>query len=160
MIVRTYEEDDFRVHTLPLIAMGGVVLITLALVISVKLGLFERQAVPEQNRIESGVQVAETRSIRFHDGADGTIWVADAVSGEELGRYSQNEGGFVRATARAMVLTRQQNNLGPAVPFELIVWDNGGMTLSDPQTGRKLELTSFGTRTHEIYQDIMAKGRK
>ncbi len=160
MIVKTYDDDDFRVHTLPLVAMGVVVAITLALAMSVSFGFFERQAVPENVRAERGVELADTRAIKFNDSADGSIWVADAQSGDELARFPQGEGGFVRATARAMVYNRQRHDLGPAVPFELIEWNDGTMTLRDSQTGRAVELASFGSKTHEIYQDILVKGRK
>ncbi|MEM7690085.1 MAG: photosynthetic complex assembly protein PuhC [Pseudomonadota bacterium] len=160
MIVRTYDDDDFRVHTLPLIAMGAVVAITLALVISTTAGLFERQGVPDQVRAERGVMSTDTRSIQFHDSANGDVWVSDAVTGAEIGRYPQGEGGFVRATARAMTHNRIQHGYGSTVPFELIEWDNGSMTLRDTQTGRAVELASFGSKTFEIYQDILVKGRK
>ncbi|MDJ0979619.1 MAG: photosynthetic complex assembly protein PuhC [Erythrobacter sp.] len=159
-IVRTYDDDDFRVHTLPLIAMGTVIAITLALAISTSLGFFERQAVPESIRAERGVLSVDTRSITFNDAADGSVWVADAETGLELGRFPQGEGGFVRATARAMVHNRIQHGIGPAVPFELIAWDTGAMTLRDTQTGRAVELSAFGSKTHEIYRDMMAKGRE
>ena len=160
MIVRTYDDDDFRVHTLPLIAMGVVVAITLTLAISTSMGVFERQAVPETIRAERGVMSTDTRSIRFGDGADGSVIVSDAFDGTELARFPQGEGGFVRATARAMVHNRRLHDLGPAVPFELIEWDNGSMTLRDTLTGRAVELASFGSKTHEVYQEILVKGRK
>jgi len=160
MIVRTYDDDDFRVHTVPLMAMGLVIASSLALAISTSVGIFERQAVPDQVRAERGVMSTDTRSIQFSDAADGSVVVSDALSGQELARFPQGEGGFVRATARAMVSNRRLHKLGPAVPFELIQWDNGSMTLRDTQTGRPVELASFGSKTHEIYQDILAKGRK
>ncbi|MEE4289377.1 MAG: photosynthetic complex assembly protein PuhC [Erythrobacter sp.] len=160
MIVRTYDDEDFRVHTVPLVGMSTVVVLTLALVISAKLGFFERQGVPDAIRAEHSVAMTDQRAIRFHDGADGTVWVADAATGEELARFGQNEGGFVRATARAMVHNRRQYKLGPEVPFDLIAWDNGSMTLRDSQTGRAVELASFGSRTHELYKEILVKGRK
>lgn len=160
MIVRTYDDDDFRVHTLPLIAMGGVVAITLALAISTSVGIFEPQAVPDKVRAERGVMSLDTRSIQFHDSANGDVWVSDAATGEELGRFPQGQGGFVRATARAMTHNRIQHGLGSGVPFELIAWDNNSMTLRDTQTGRAVELASFGSKTHEIYQEMLVKGRK
>jgi len=160
MIVRTYDDEDFRVHTVPLIGMSTVVVLTLALVISTQLGFFDRQGVPENVRAERGVTLVETRQIKFNDTADGSVQVVDATTGEELGLYAQGEGGFVRATARAMVHNRIQHGIGSQVPFELITWDSGDMTLRDTQTGRAVELSAFGTKTYVIYQDIMAKGRE
>jgi len=160
MIVRTYDDDDFRVHTLPLIAMGVVVAITLALAMSTSFGFFERQAVPDLVCAENGVMSIDTRSIQFHDSENGDVWVSDAVTGAELGRFPQGQGGFVRATARAMTHNRIQHGMGSAIPFELIAWDNGALTLRDTQTGRAVELASFGSKTHEIYQEMLVKGRE
>ena len=160
MIVKTYDDDDFRVHTVPLIAMGIVIAITLALAISTSLGVFERQAVPEQVRAEHGVTMHDTRPIQFGDTPDGSVTVFDPETGEELARFAQGDGGFVRVTARSMVYNRQRHGLGPRVPFELIEWDNGSMTLRDSQTGHAIELAAFGSKTHQVYQDILVKGRK
>ncbi|MEM6828189.1 MAG: photosynthetic complex assembly protein PuhC [Pseudomonadota bacterium] len=151
---------DIGIHKVPVIAGASVIAFSLALATSTSLGFFDRQGVPEEIRAENGVMSVDTRSIKFHDAADGAVWVSDAETGLELGRFAQGEGGFVRATARAMVTGRQENGLGSAVPFELITWDNGGMTLRDTQTGRSVELHAFGGKTHEIYQDMMEKGRE
>ena len=159
MTTTTLDQTDFRIHKIPLIASATVISVTLALAISTRMGVFDRQAVPEVVRAERGVMSVDTRSIRFNDGADGSVWVSDAATGAELARFPQGEGGFVRATARAMVHNRQLYGMGPAVPFELIQWDNGSMTLRDTQTGRAVELDSFGTKTHEVYQAILVKGR-
>ncbi len=160
MIVRTYDDEDFRVHTLPLVAMASVVLITLAFVISTSVGIFDRQGVPDQVRAERGVVTIDTRAIQFHDDVNGDVWVSDALTGEEIGRYPQGEGGFVRATARAMTSNRIQHGLGSEVPFELVAWNNGSMTLRDSQTGRSVELASFGGKTQDIYKEILVKGRR
>ena len=151
---------DVRIHKVPVVACASMIAMSLGLAISTSLGFFERQGVPEVVRAERGVMSTDTRSIMFHDAADSVIWVSDAQTGMELGRFAQGEGGFVRAPARALVHGRQQHGLGPAVPFELISWDNGAMTLRDTQTGRSVELHAFGGKTHEIYQEMMVKGRE
>lgn len=159
MIVKTYEEDDFRVHTLPLVAMGIVVAITLALAIATRVGVFERQAIPDEARMAAGAQQTDHRTLKFNDAADGSIWVADGASGTELARFGVNQGGFVRSTARALIHTRLQRGIGSATPFDLIEWDDGSMTLRDPETGRAVELASFGDANHAVYIDILKEGR-
>ncbi len=160
MIVRTYEEDEFKVHKLPVMAMGVVVAITLAMTMAVSFGFFDRQAVPAEIRAADGVMSVETRSLKFFDTAEGGVLVTDAVSGKELARFAPNTGGFVRATARALIQGRMARGIGPAVPFELISWDNGSMTLRDTQTGQAVEVSSFGAKTNEVYEDILRKGRE
>ncbi|MDY7097140.1 MAG: photosynthetic complex assembly protein PuhC [Pseudomonadota bacterium] len=158
-VVKTYDDEDFRVHTLPLVAMGVVVAVTLALAMATSFGFFERQAVPDQIRAERGVASIDARSIQFYDSADGSIWVADGETGEELARFASGTGGFVRATARAMTHNRRAHGLGPAVPFQLIAWDDGTLTLRDTQTDRSVELASFGEGVDAVYHEILKKGR-
>ena len=158
-IVKTYDDDDLRIHTVPLVAMATVIVITLALAISTSFGYFERQAVPDQIRAENGVTSADSRTIQFYDSADGSIWVADGATGDELARFAPGTGGFVRATARAMTYHRQQHNMGPAVPFELIQWTDGTLTLRDTETGRSVELGSFGKGVDAVYHEILKEGR-
>lgn len=160
MIVRTYEEDEFEVHTLPLLAMGMVVAITVALTMAVSFGFFERQAVPEEIRAAEGVRTIDSRTIQFYDTDDGSVKVTDGATGEQLALYPQNSGGFVRATARALIFARQVRNIGPEVPFDLTSYENGAMTLSDPLTGQTVELASFGSKTNDVYEDILREGRE
>ena len=44
MIVREYEKDEVTVHKVPLMLMGGMVAVALALTSAVSLGFFERQS--------------------------------------------------------------------------------------------------------------------
>jgi putative photosynthetic complex assembly protein len=155
MIVREYEEDEITVHKVPLLLMGGLVAITLALTASVTLGLFERQAVPAEARAAAGVEAAAERTLRFLDEADGTVRVEDGATGEVLGRYGQGEGGFIRASVRSLVHQRRIRGIGPDVPFSLTEWDNGGLTLADPTTGRTVEVSSFGPDNRAVFQNLL-----
>jgi len=155
MIVRTYEEDEFSVHRIPLLMMAGVIVITLALTISVRLGWFDRQAVPEDRRAVEGVVAEASRSLFFVDEDKGIIRVEDAQTGEMIARYQTNQGGFVRSTARSLITARQVRGIGPEVPFELIRWNNGTLTLRDSETGRAVELSNFGGLNHEIYANML-----
>ena len=155
MIVREYEPDDFQVHRIPLMLMGGFVAISLALATSVSLGLFERQSVVTQARADLGTQPVETRSIVFFDEADGTVRVDDAANGETIARFGPGTGGFVRSTARSLVHERRIRGIGRATPFELIEWDDGGLTLLDPATDESVELAFFGADNRAVFADML-----
>jgi putative photosynthetic complex assembly protein len=157
MIVREYEKDEITVHKVPLMLMGGLVAITLALTASVTLGFFERQAVPAEARAAAGVKPAVERTLRFLDEADGTVRVEDGATGEVLQRFGQGEGGFIRASVRSLVHQRRIRGEGPTVPFTLTQWDNGGLTLSDPVTGRSVEVSSFGPDNRAVYQNLLPR---
>lgn len=83
------------------------------------------------------------RELRFDDQADGSILVTDARSGEQVHRYT-GEQGFVRGVLRGLARDRQRAGQGPQAAFELIGRADGRMTLKDPVTGRVVDLESFG----------------
>ena len=159
MIVREYEEDDFAVHRVPLIMMGALIAITLALTSAVSLGFFERQAIPSEAREAAGTQVMATRSLLFFDEADGTVRVEDAASAEVLGRFGPGTGGFVRSTVRSLVYHRRVNGFGREIPFELIEWENGALTLQDTTTGETVELASFGEGNRQTFANFLEQGQ-
>lgn len=155
MIVREYEKDEITVHRAPLMLMGGIVAISLALTAGVSFGLFERQSVPAEARAAAGVKPEVERTLRFFDEADGTVRVEDGASAEVLGRFGPGEGGFIRATVRSLVHQRRIRNQGPEVPFTLTRWDNNTLTLADPVTGRSVEVSSFGPDNRAVYNNLL-----
>ena len=155
MIVREYEKDEFTVHKVPLMLMGGIVAISLVLTASVTLGFVERQSVPAEARAAAGVKPAFERTLRFFDEADGTVRVEDGASAEVIGRFGPGEGGFIRATVRSLVHQRRIRGEGPAVAFELIEWDTGALTLRDPVTGTSIEASSFGPDNHAVFANLL-----
>ncbi len=155
MIVREYEKDEITVHRTPLLLMGGIVAISLALTASVSFGLFERQSVPAEARAAAGIKPDVERTLRFFDEADGTVRVEDGASAEVLARFGPGEGGFIRATVRSLVHQRRIRDEGPAVPFTLTRWENDTLTLSDPVTGRSVEVSSFGPDNRAVYANLL-----
>ncbi len=155
MIVREYEKDEVTVNKVPLILAGGIIAISLALTASVRLGYFEREAVPAEARAAAGVKLAEMRTLRFFDEPDGTVRVEDGATGEVLSSFGQGEGGFIRATVRNLVHQRRIRNQGPEVPFTLTRWTNDTLTLADPVTGRSVEVSSFGPDNRAVYADML-----
>lgn len=159
-IVRTYEEDDFAVHKVPLMMMGGLIAFSLALTASVSFGFFDRESVPSEVRAEAGTMSIATRSIQFFDEPDGTVRVEDGFSGAEIASYGPGTGGFVRSTARSLVHKRRINGIGRETPFELIEWSDGALTLRDTTTDETVELASFGKDNRKVFADMLEKGTR
>ncbi len=84
-----------------------------------------------------------TRSLRFEDRVDGSVAVIDGKTGLEIERV-QGEAGFLRGALRALARERRKRDLGPEAAFELIGRADGRLTLSDPATGERIDLESFG----------------
>ena len=118
-----------------LLGMGAVVLATVLGVGAVRLS-----GASIHNPEAGAVAV---RSLRFDDGADGSVLVLDGRSGREVDRV-QGEAGFLRGALRALSRERRMRGLGAEQPFELIAHSDGRLTLADPATGERIALESFG----------------
>jgi putative photosynthetic complex assembly protein len=90
---------------------------------------------------DAGTRAA--RSLRFEDGADGSVAIIDGHSGVLLDRV-QGEAGFLRGALRALARERRKLGLGSEAPFDLIARNDGRLTLADSATGQRIDLESFG----------------
>jgi putative photosynthetic complex assembly protein len=95
------------------------------------------------------------RLLHFDDGADGSVLILDAGTREVLQRFPLAEGGFVRGTLRALARERRQEEQGREAPFRLAAWRDGQLTLDDVATGRRVDLTAFGSTNSGIFARLL-----
>ncbi|ODT01574.1 MAG: photosynthetic complex assembly protein [Erythrobacter sp. SCN 62-14] len=155
MIVREYEKDEVTVHRVPLLLMGGLVLISIILTLLVTNGYLPKSAVAAQYRAEANIEAAVQRPIKFYDEEDGTVRVEDADTGEVVGRFGIGEGGFIRTSVRSLVHQRRIRDQGPEVPFQLIGWSDSSLTLLDPVTDRSVEVANFGPDNRLVFSNML-----
>jgi putative photosynthetic complex assembly protein len=135
-----------RRHLLPLLAGGLAIAGTLALV------------GPRQNPAaiaRPGEVPLAQRLVQFDDGPDGSVLILDAAGGEVLARFPQAEGGFVRGTLRALARERRQGERGRETPFRVAAWPDGQLTLDDIATGRRVDLTAFGSTNAGVFARLL-----
>jgi putative photosynthetic complex assembly protein len=159
MIVREYEKDEVTVHKVPLLLMGGLVAISLAMTALVTNGYLPKSAVAAQYRAKENVSLAVERPIQFYDEPDGTVRVEDAVTGEVVGRFGIGEGGFIRASVRSLVHQRRIRGKGAEVPFMLQGWSNTSLTLLDPVSGRSVEVANFGPDNRMVFANMLPEAK-
>lgn len=85
----------------------------------------------------------QERQLRFEDRPDGSIAITDTRTGEQVSSV-QGEQGFVRGALRALTRERKARGLGPEQAFQLMVRQDGGLTLFDPATQQRVDLEAFG----------------
>jgi putative photosynthetic complex assembly protein len=131
-----------------LLAIGALVLVSLAGTAVVRLAGISIH--------EPDAATVASRSLRFDDGADGSVVVIDAATGATAARLT-GEQGFVRGTLRALVRERKQNGVtGPdQQPFQLASHADGRLTLVDPVTGRHIDLESFGPKNAGVFARLL-----
>jgi putative photosynthetic complex assembly protein len=83
------------------------------------------------------------RLLRFEDTPDGGVAVLDGRSGEAI-TVLHGEQGFVRGALRALTRERYARQIGSKQPFLLTARTDGRLTLTDPATGQRVDLDSFG----------------
>ncbi len=125
---------------------------------SVGLVAWQRQApVPVMPApVSTEAPVAWQRALRFEDRPNGDVAVIDE-RGDEVTRL-QGEQGFARGALRVLTQARQRRGLGPDQPFVLTGLANGRLTLSDPATGERIALESFGPTNAAVFARLRHAG--
>lgn len=85
----------------------------------------------------------QVMQLRFEDRVDGSIAVFNYQTGKQIDSIV-GEAGFVRGALRTLAQERKRRDFDSQPPFELIARQDGRLTLTDPSTGRTIDLESFG----------------
>lgn len=137
-----------KLPTLPLAALGALVLVSVLGVAAVRLAGVSAQQQPD-------AVTQQSRALRFEDGADGSVSVRDARTGALLDTVAPGTNGFLRSALRGLVRERKRQGVGPELPFELLGRADGRLTLVDPATQRRIDLESFGASNAAVFVRLL-----
>lgn len=138
-----------------LIAAGALLVGVLGVTGATRLGWVAQEANPVTERAEAHIAPAAERMLHFTDRSDGAVIVSDASSGNEVKIVEPGQGGFFRATVRRMAKARLAKGIGAHAPFRLVRWQNGALSLVDPQTGEQAELIGFGADHTAMFAEML-----
>ena len=93
----------------------------------------------------------ETLLLRFEDLDDGGVAVRDARDQRTIYKVEPQTTGFIRATLRGLARERMRAGVGPEIPFALIRWSNGSISLHDETSGRRIDLDAFGPTNAQAF---------
>jgi putative photosynthetic complex assembly protein len=134
-----------------LLGAGAVIVLSIGLAAAARNARVHSPAVP----LAPPRQVIE---LRFADRADGSIVVGDAATGREVSVLPARSSGFVRGVLRGMFRNRKLESMGPDARFRLAREADGRLTLIDPETGRRVDLDSFGPTNSASFAELLAAG--
>ena len=138
---------------------GGLIVAVLLATAGVRSGLIGALPTTQQARAAAHVGVAEARSLRFEDQADGGVRIVDTADGSLAGTVPKGAlNGFVRGVMRGLARDRHLMRVGPDKPFVLTRWSDGALTLDDPSTHRHIELGSFGPTNRAAFRVLLRSG--
>lgn len=153
-----HHHDEIIIPRPVLWMAGSLVLAVVALVAAVRAGAIAPAPSASALRTERHVAPANSRLLRFEDAPAGRIRVTDATTGATVATLTQADGGFVRGVLRAMARERRAHMAGPESPFRLIQWQDGELSLTDPATGRTIELGGFGPTNVAAFARLLGPG--
>lgn len=132
----------------------------LALTLLVRVGVLNREAVPSVERAAAHVSPAVVRNLTFTDRGDGAVVVRDVATGETVSVLIDGVpgNGFVRGVMRGMARERRARGVGMDPAFDLTLWQNGTLSLTDKATDRSIELGSFGPDNRAAFAALLPKG--
>jgi len=102
----------------------------------------------------------ESLEVRFEDRPDGTLAVLDAATGREVSTVPPGTNGFIRGVLRGMFRGRKLDSMDRNAEFRLARAADGRLTLDDPETGRHVDLDSFGPTNSAAFGNLLAAGRQ
>lgn len=127
-----------------LIALGALVGATLVAVAVAQFTGIGQQRLPEAATVA-------TRALTFTDRRDGGIDIVDARDGGLAGQVDPGTHGFLRGTMRGLARERRGHGIGAERPFHLLTLADGRLLLEDPDTGRRIDLGSFGPDNAAVF---------
>lgn len=132
------------------VLIGAAVLLCLTLVMAVA----GRQAGIGTTKTPAS-EAVETKMLTFADRSDGGIDIVDVRTGVNLFMAPQETNGFLRGVLRGMSQGRRLENVGPQAPYRLTRWADGRLSLTDPSTGREVNLEVFGPDNYRVFAQLM-----
>ncbi|MBL9024793.1 MAG: hypothetical protein JNL21_21535 [Myxococcales bacterium] len=113
-----------------------------------------------RDRPQTGADVEAVGAwIAFEDRPDGSVAVFDAERGREIGVLPVGQQGFVRGVMRGMFRERKLSAMDRDARFRLARTRDGRLVLDDPDSGRHVDLDSFGPTNSRAFAVFLDEAR-
>ncbi|WP_295632277.1 photosynthetic complex assembly protein PuhC [Novosphingobium sp.] len=144
-----------------LIIAGALVTFAFAATVVVRVAHIPAAASPAAMRATNHVELVASRNLRFIDRADGAVIIEDADKGNTASVIEPGQQtGFIRGVMRGLARERKMRGLGNQPPFNLSLWRDGELSLTDTVTGRSVELTAFGSSNRASFMVLLPNAPK
>ncbi|OYW23845.1 MULTISPECIES: photosynthetic complex assembly protein PuhC [unclassified Sphingomonas] len=139
--------------------MAGLLVVSAITVTSIaRIAQIPPSASPVLMREATKVAPVATRKLRFSDRADGAVIIEDVgTGGTALLLEPGTNSGFIRGVMRGLARERRMQGIDSKPPFDLTLWKDGELSLTDTVTGRSIELNAFGTTNRATFYDLLTR---
>ncbi len=142
-----------------LILAGALVLFVFTITAAMRLAQVPAAASPVALRAANHMTPIASRNLRFTDRGDGAVLIVDSDKGDTASIIQPGQQtGFIRGVMRGLARERRMRGIGDQPPFNLSLWQDGELSLTDSATGRSIELTAFGSTNRASFLALLPKG--
>jgi len=139
-----------------LIIAGALVAFAFTSTVVVRVAGIPAAASPAAMRAEAKIAPVASRDLRFLDRADGAVVIEDIHSGQPASIIPAGQKtGFIRGVMRGLARERRSRGIGDQPPFNLTLFRDGELSLTDSATGRQIELTAFGSTNRAAFAALL-----
>lgn len=140
--------EEVMIPRIVLRALLGLILFSIAAVLVAKFTGYGQMLTPEST-------AAETRLLQFDVRRDGIMVVRDHESGAEVALFGEGEGGFIRGVLRGLSRGRALERVEAGDVYLLTRWEDGRLSVTDPVTGDRFDLNSFGVDNLRAFAQLL-----
>lgn len=139
--------------------MAGLLVVSAITATSIaRIAQIPPSASPVLMRETNKIAPVATRLLRFTDRADGAVIIEDTgTGGTALLLEPGTNSGFIRGVMRGLARERRMQGIDSTPPFNLTLWKDGELSLTDTVTGRSIELNAFGTTNRATFLDLLTR---
>ncbi len=142
-----------------LILAGALVLFAFTTTAAMRIAHVPATASPVALRAANHMMPIASRNLRFTDRGDGAVLIVDTDKGDTASVIPPGQQtGFIRGVMRGLARERRMRGIGDRPPFNLSLWRDGELSLTDTVTGRSIELTAFGSTNRAAFLALLPKG--
>jgi putative photosynthetic complex assembly protein len=142
-----------------LILAGALVLFAFTTTAVMRIADVPATASPVALRAANHMVPIASRNLRFTDRGDGAVLIVDTDKGDTASVIPPGQQtGFIRGVMRGLARERRMRGIGDRPPFNLSLWRDGELSLTDSATGRSIELTAFGSTNRAAFLALLPKG--
>jgi len=140
--------DENQIPRLILLAAG-------ALIVFVFLSIFIGRATDTGLLLTPEAAAVETRAMRFTPAPTGEMAITDKQSGQLVALLSAGGDGFIRGVLRGLSRGRAVTRTTGDDVYVLTRYDDGRLSISDPVSGARFDLNSFGPDNLEAFARLL-----
>ncbi len=141
-----------------LILAGALVLFVFTITAAMRIAQVPASASPVAMRAANHMTPIVSRNLRFTDRGDGAVLIEDADNGDTASVIQPGQQtGFIRGVMRGLARERRMRGIGARPPFNLALWQDGELSLTDSVTGRSIELTAFGSTNRAAFLALLPR---